>query len=308
MPERIACTVVLPTTRSGRPMATRGSWAEARCSASNDRLTPRCDRATEIVAFVIDHVEGGRRAEVDDDLRAAVFLESGDGVDEAVGPHLLRSVDENPNADVDVRRADDHGGTIGIPAEHPPQAEQGCRHDSGDDAVGDVAAPDVLQSESWASQTPISSAVRLALVDDRHSPIMRPSVVEDGENRVGIAGIDREQHRAALRLFVGREDVAREDQHVVSHALLQHQCSRRIEIGEDAGDGVSVQLHFDRAMQTVGAGAPGLSHRWKPCSRHSRGQARNEGQNLSSIDCAVSVLAPSADSEVAGYWTCWTGG
>ena len=58
--------------------------------------------AAEIFAARGDSVEINRRAEIDDDARAAVFVERGDAVDDAVGADFLRVVVVHGHAGLDA--------------------------------------------------------------------------------------------------------------------------------------------------------------------------------------------------------------
>ena len=52
----------------------------------------RRDGSTQILAFLRDHVEGYRRAEVHNDARPAVFLKGSHAVGDAVRAHFLRVI------------------------------------------------------------------------------------------------------------------------------------------------------------------------------------------------------------------------
>ena len=55
-----------------------------------------------------DHVEVDGGAEVHDDARAAVFVEAGHAVDQAVGAHFVGVVVADGDAEIGAR-ADEHG-------------------------------------------------------------------------------------------------------------------------------------------------------------------------------------------------------
>ena len=85
-------TVFVPIASSGRSSSTFGSLAVRWNNASLENLVAGCNRATDVVALRVHAVEGRRRAEVDDEERAAVALDGGDGVDDPIGADLLRVV------------------------------------------------------------------------------------------------------------------------------------------------------------------------------------------------------------------------
>ena len=60
------------------------------------------DRATEVLAVARDDVEGGRRAEVDDDAGASVQVVRPDGVGDAICSHLLGVVVEDRHSRADA--------------------------------------------------------------------------------------------------------------------------------------------------------------------------------------------------------------
>ena len=82
--------VEVPITFSGGSTAIRGSLAAAMVQRLERQVDAGCDGAAAIAALVVHHVEGGGRAEIDDDQRRLVALAGGHRIDDAVGADLVR--------------------------------------------------------------------------------------------------------------------------------------------------------------------------------------------------------------------------
>src|SRR5690606_10254779 len=108
----------------------------------------------EVLALRGDGLEGGGGAEVDDDRGAAVEVEGGDGVRDAVGADLLGVVVEDREAGADAG-LDDEGGEAEVALGHAAQRarDPGDRRADGDalDVVvvpgGAVEAEELLEDE-----------------------------------------------------------------------------------------------------------------------------------------------------------------
>src|SRR3569833_511873 len=60
------------------------------------------DRSTKVLAFLRDYFELCSSAEIDDDARAAVALNGGDAVSDAIGAEFRRVVDERGHTGLDA--------------------------------------------------------------------------------------------------------------------------------------------------------------------------------------------------------------
>ena len=101
-------TVLVPMTFSVRADRARSAASPRPAASACEReVDARRDHAAAVIAVVVDHVEGRRGAEIDDDQRPAIAVMRRDGVDEAVGADLLGPVDQRLDAELDAGLADD---------------------------------------------------------------------------------------------------------------------------------------------------------------------------------------------------------
>ncbi len=84
-----------------------------------------------------NNVERGRGAEVDDDGRTSITVESGHAVDDAVGAQLSGFVDVEVETDVEIAR-DDYRIDMKPAAGHLDQPRRHAGHDAGDDDAVDL--------------------------------------------------------------------------------------------------------------------------------------------------------------------------
>ena len=108
--------------------------ARRRCAAAARRPLQRLDRqvdagrddAAAVVAVLVDHVEGGGGAEIDDDQRRPGIAHAGaDRVADAVGADLAGRSILMPR--IDVGLADDQRLAVADSAAEPAQVEVGLR-------------------------------------------------------------------------------------------------------------------------------------------------------------------------------------
>ena len=198
MPICIWSSVVRPITDRlsvGASIAMRGSLAAAVTRASSDRLMPGRDDPAFVGAGIIDHVEGGGGAEIDDDQVALVERVGGDRVEHPVGAD--RSAARRRRARSPIRPAP-------------------CPATSGSTPKYLAASTSRLWSARGttvpmitASTSALGEAFELEqLVEpDRILVGGAPriggdppagadhAVLDQGEDEVGVAGVDGEQHR-----------------------------------------------------------------------------------------------------------------
>ena len=128
-------------------------------------------------------VERGRRAEVDDHARAAVQVDRGHRVDDAVGADLLGVVGEDRHAGPDARLDDDRRHVAVVAAHHRAHLVQHRRHGRAQrDAVDVGTSHRGVWADEPVQHDASSSAVRRASVamrqcSTRSSPSNRPSTV-----------------------------------------------------------------------------------------------------------------------------------
>ena len=162
------------------------------------------DRAAEVLTLCADRLDRVRGAEVDDDRRAAVEVVCRDGVGDAVGADLLRVVVE-----------DRHAG-----------ADAGLEHERVEAEVALVIwrSAAVTLGTPDAIATPVTCAsnekpwkprncwiierelVRGARRDRRDAPVVGElGAVEEPDDGLGVAGVDREQHGPLPSVEVERD-------------------------------------------------------------------------------------------------------
>ena len=173
-------------------MPMRGSRAAAACSASSDQVDAGGDGATQIRAVAVHHVERGRGAEIDHDQRAAVTLVPGEGVEQPVGADFGRVVDLDLEAPIEVGPGDQRLDVEPVAAE-AAEMVQGGGDDGADDGTADLGRLHVRVLQE--GQQPDGVFVRGALGVRADAPNAPPSgAIVYGEDDVGVAGVDDEQH------------------------------------------------------------------------------------------------------------------
>jgi hypothetical protein len=58
---------------------------------------------TQVLALSRNAIERDGRAQIDDDARTAIFLKSGDGIRDAIGPQFLRRIHQNCHSGANAR-------------------------------------------------------------------------------------------------------------------------------------------------------------------------------------------------------------
>ena len=94
--------------RLGLRISMRGRLGRLEIEGLGGDLDARGDGPAQVLALGRDGVERRRRAEIEDDDRAAVFLEGGDRGRDPVGPDLEGVLVEDGHARLEAR-ADDAG-------------------------------------------------------------------------------------------------------------------------------------------------------------------------------------------------------
>ena len=154
--------------------------------------------AADIGAVMRHHIQRRRRAEIDDDQLAAIAVEGGDGVDQPVRADLGRVVDADLAGQPAALLADHQRAGVEVPVAENPQVEQRRRRGVRDDDRVDEerAEPVVLHQLAQPDEVLVGGAhalgVAAPLADERFA-------VMQGEHRVGVADIDRQQHQPASR-------------------------------------------------------------------------------------------------------------
>ena len=100
----------------------------------------------------------GRRAEIHDDARAAVFSKGRDAVDDAVRADFLRIVDEDGHARLDAR-LDEQRLAAEIALGHACERGIQRRHDRADDHAADFAGSSPASVKRSRVRMPYSSMV-----------------------------------------------------------------------------------------------------------------------------------------------------
>src|SRR4051794_5311940 len=94
------------------------------------------DGAAEVFGVLRDHVEVDGGAEIDDHAGAAVFIEAGDSVDEAIRADFAGIVVTNGEADIGAR-GDEHRFLVEVAPGHEGEGGIDGRDDAGDDDAVD---------------------------------------------------------------------------------------------------------------------------------------------------------------------------
>ncbi len=180
----------------------RGGAAVQRVEADLDAGK---DRAAEVLALGRDRFERRRGAEVDDDRRAAVEVEGGDRVGDAVGADLLRVVVEDRHAGLHARLDDDRGEAE-VALGHLAHRGGDARHRRAQrHAVDVLVEAEAVEAEELLHEQ--RELVRRALGRGRDAPVVEqvalgarawrlgvvvePVQPDDG---LGVADVDGEQH------------------------------------------------------------------------------------------------------------------
>ena len=118
--------------------------------AAEERLAgdanPGGDGAAEVVAGVVDRIEDGGRAEIDDDDGRAVNAAGGDGIDDAVCAELAGVVVEDADARAEAVADDERLDTEELPADLLEGGDE-RGHIASDDAGVDLAGVDAADRE-----------------------------------------------------------------------------------------------------------------------------------------------------------------
>src|SRR4051812_42302017 len=98
--------------------------------------------------MAIDDVEGGRRAEIDDDRRPTVVVVSRHAIDDAVGAELSRLLDVELQTYVQIAIDDDGLESETIPRHFDQPGRHVWHYARDDDAVNFLQAPALGSQES----------------------------------------------------------------------------------------------------------------------------------------------------------------
>ena len=157
---------------------------------------PGRDRAAEVLALHAHRVDGVGGAEVDDDRRPAVEVVGADGVGDAVGADVARLVVEDRHAGAHARFEHD-GGKAEVALAHLAQRGGDARHAAADHHAGDLRVACALEREELVEHE--RELVGRALGRGRDAPVVDElAVVEQADDGLGVATVDREQHRYAF--------------------------------------------------------------------------------------------------------------
>jgi hypothetical protein len=143
-------------------------------------------------AIGVHHVEGGGGAEIDHHQRPDIALMRRQGVQQTVGADLRRAVHQDLEAPVQGGAGDQRLDAEPVAAEAAQVVER-RRDDGADDGAADLRG---LQPSTFDQrQEPGGIFIRGALRIGADTPPAAPlAAVMDGEDDVGVAGIDDEKH------------------------------------------------------------------------------------------------------------------
>ncbi len=154
------------------------------------------DGAAEIFAARGDHFKFCGRAEVDHDAWAAVALEGGDAVGDAIGAKLGGIVDEHLHAGLDAW-LDEHRLDVEVGFAHLAQRGVDGRHHRSDDDVRDLAGRHAVHlKEVHEEDAVLVDGLRAMRGDAPVRGELGLFAIElvEAESRVGVADIESEQH------------------------------------------------------------------------------------------------------------------
>ena len=176
--------------------------------------------------FCRNHVEVDGGAHIHHHARAAVFVEAGDSVDQAVGAHFVRVVVAYGEPDIGARR-DEHGFGVEVALGHERQGGiDGRHHARNDDAVdlGDIQA---RREEEIAQQD--APLVGGLFVDRAQAPLEKKfAAFESADRDVAVTCVKSQQHVRLLQESGYR-----------FHRLAHDEEARRVEARRGSGDGAA---------------------------------------------------------------------
>ena len=123
---------VLADDALGRCYADARQFGGSHMQGLQRKIDAGRNRAAAIIALGIDDIERRRRAEIDDQQRRFIRYRAADGVDDAVGADFLGPVEQDFDADIDMRGADHHRRAAEMLAAQLGQVEIGFRHHAAD--------------------------------------------------------------------------------------------------------------------------------------------------------------------------------
>ena len=155
-------------------------------------LDPGRDHAAEVLALGGDHVVVDRGAEVHRDARAADALVGGDGVHEPVGAELLRAVDPDRHAGLQLR-AHERAAAVEVALDHQLVLVRERGHDRGHDRGVHVRQLQLAQAEQAGEHG--GHLVGRREAGRGEAPVVHELVVrEHAHVGLGVADVDGEQH------------------------------------------------------------------------------------------------------------------
>ena len=227
-----------------------------------------------------------------------------DGVDQAVGAGLARLVDAHLDAEVDVL-ADHQRLDVQVAARQVAQVEDRLRHHAGDDAGVERrrAAGPAMRQQLATARRRIRRPCGVASVAARHWAIQSVAVM-DGEQGVGVALLDRQQHRSGL----SEEDVAGGDAPQARRRPAAAAARRRRRALRRCPSSVSLGSRaVQRPPRPWRARGPGVGDRLRSPRVAQRSQPALEGvgQHLAALSAAAAATsgAGARRSAVAGRST-----
>ena len=181
--------VVLPITRSGAVERHLRQPRGAREQRVHRDLDPRREHAADVLARRRDDVEVRRGAEVDHDRGRAVALARRDRVRDPVGPDLARVVVADRHAGRDARAEHEQLGARPALGEATRTRATSCG------TVDESTIPSSASSSTNARSITASSSAGVRGIGADAELVGEPVAVEQAEDGLRVADVDREQHR-----------------------------------------------------------------------------------------------------------------
>jgi hypothetical protein len=183
-------TVFLPMIERGRASSILRSWAPRAPRASTEISMPGAMAPPIHSPRAGDGVEGGRRAEVDDDARGAVQVHGGQRVDDPVGADLLRVVHQHRHPGLDPRLDDEGRDVAVVAADHVAHLVQHGRDGGTDRDPVHAGLPDQRVVGHQALEEHgvlVGGPARIG----RDPPVLDDlGALEQAKYRMGIADVD----------------------------------------------------------------------------------------------------------------------
>lgn len=163
----------------------------------------RRDDTALIGPAIVDHVEGGRGAEIDHDQVARMACVRGDHVHRTVRPDILRLVDVEGDAPFDRRAPGDQRVDAEIFRCQHLQVVERAGHHGGDDNGLDILAVMAFQLEQLVQPDGILIGGATRVGGDPPARLDRVTL-DQREDDIGIPCVDRKQHAGRIPCSVAR--------------------------------------------------------------------------------------------------------